>query len=173
LHKAAGNNQKHRPKYWLENQQTQDLIAEIEKGGIPPIQSKQQLGTYVAKELVYADAMWISPAFHLKVIRAYDAMATSPAFNPNGISRLQLLEIALQAEQERVELAGKMGRLESRLDSIEQDTPNGRQIATGKRLYTVQQAVDAYPAFSVGGLRHLIFFSTGKNPNALRPVCGA
>lgn len=76
LHKASGGEQKHRPKYWLENKQTQDLIAEISKGGIPPIQSKQGLGTYACRELVVAYAAWISAAFHLKVIRVFlDAQA--------------------------------------------------------------------------------------------------
>lgn len=79
LHKAAGEEPRNRPSYWLENAQTKDLIAEMEKAGFPAIQAKQGLGTFVAKELVYAYAMWISPAFHLKVIRAYDAMASSEA----------------------------------------------------------------------------------------------
>jgi len=94
LHKAAGEENKHRPKYWLENQQTQELIeqlrAEITEGGNPPSEKNQSLiepirtikggndiqGTYVCKELVYAYAMWISPKFHLTVIRAFDALVS-------------------------------------------------------------------------------------------------
>ena len=40
FHKAAGEDQKHRPKYWLENEGTKALIAELEKGGIPPVSVK-------------------------------------------------------------------------------------------------------------------------------------
>lgn len=81
LHKAAGNENKHRPSLWLKNQQTIELIAEIEKAGIPAIQSKQQLGTFCVKELVYAYGMWISALFSLKVIRAYDALVTARLLN--------------------------------------------------------------------------------------------
>lgn len=37
LHRAAGGENRHRPKYWMENSQTQALIDEIlTEGGIPP-----------------------------------------------------------------------------------------------------------------------------------------
>lgn len=61
---------------------TWDLIRELEETvGNPTFSSVRTTpgrngGTYVCKELVYAYAMWISPAFHLKVIRAYDRLAT-------------------------------------------------------------------------------------------------
>lgn len=71
LHKAAGGENRHKPSLWANNNQTLDLIAEIEKAGIPAIQKKQGLGTFVSKELVVHYGMWISPAFSLKVIRAF------------------------------------------------------------------------------------------------------
>jgi hypothetical protein len=80
LHRASGGNNAHRPSLWVENKQTKELIAEILKAGIPALTSikgGRHNGTYVCKELVYAYAMWVSPRFHLTVIRAFDAMVTN------------------------------------------------------------------------------------------------
>lgn len=71
LHKAAGGEAKHRPNYFLSNEQTKALINEIQIAGIPAISSKPKYGTYACRELVIAYAAWISAAFHLKVIRVF------------------------------------------------------------------------------------------------------
>jgi hypothetical protein len=62
----------------MENKQTQELIEEISKGGIPPFKSTPGRGggTFVTKKLVYAYAMWISPKFYDHVISTYDALVT-------------------------------------------------------------------------------------------------
>lgn len=82
LHKASGSEAKHAPRFFIRNQQTQDLISEIEQGANLHLAQKAvnskhggvDSGTYVVKELVYSYAMWISAKFHLMVIRAYDSM---------------------------------------------------------------------------------------------------
>ncbi|NAR84988.1 KilA-N domain-containing protein, partial [Acinetobacter haemolyticus] len=87
LHKASGGAEKHKPYNFMRNQQTKDLIAEIERENmmlksehhkskaINTVKGKGlSQGTFVVKELVYYYAMWISAKFHLTVIRAYDAM---------------------------------------------------------------------------------------------------
>lgn len=77
LHKAAGGEHRHLPNYFFENQQTRELVAELGNTGNPVLRLRGRTGgTFVAKELVYAYAMWVSPSFNLKVIRAYDRLAT-------------------------------------------------------------------------------------------------
>ena len=93
LHKASGSEAKHKPSNFMRNEETIDLIKEINgensdaqirasvenkafrviKGG--NLNSVKQ-GTYVCKELVYRYAMWISAKFTLLVIRTFDAIAT-------------------------------------------------------------------------------------------------
>jgi hypothetical protein len=98
LHKAAGEESRHRPRYWQEGQQAQSLIAELDKDGIPSISAKPGVGTYVCKELVYAYAMWISAAFQLKVIRAFDALATGNNDKAKGFATARPTAIPAAAE---------------------------------------------------------------------------
>ncbi|MEW9900993.1 KilA-N domain-containing protein [Chitinivorax sp. PXF-14] len=91
LHRAAissGANQRAKePGKFFASPQTVELVTELsdtQNLGITPVNTVKgnfsggvQQGTYVCKELVYAYAMWISPKFHLQVIRAYDALQTA------------------------------------------------------------------------------------------------
>lgn len=77
LHKSAGGEKRHSPNYWLENQQTSELVSILETTGIPVVSLPGRSGgTFVVKELVYAYAMWVSPEFHLHVIRTFDQLVT-------------------------------------------------------------------------------------------------
>lgn len=89
LHRAAGEKPKHRPSEWLRNRQTQELIEEISIAGIPAIESTPKIGTFACREVVYAYATWISPAFFLKVIRTYDALRRADLPRPGQVEALQ------------------------------------------------------------------------------------
>lgn len=79
LHAASGGEKRNSPSYWLANQQTKDLIAELATTGNPVVTKEgRKGGTFVAKELVYAYAMWISARFHLHVIRTFDHASSTP-----------------------------------------------------------------------------------------------
>ncbi|MDO9766608.1 KilA-N domain-containing protein [Glaesserella parasuis] len=78
LHIVAGNEKKHEPYLFVRLDTTKELIEEIQKED-PTTQPLKTLrgtqgGTYACEELVLAYAMWISPKFHLVVLRAFLAM---------------------------------------------------------------------------------------------------
>ena len=81
LHKASGGDEKHKPVLFLRLDQTKDLISEIENDKVQictlpvkTVRGGKNPSTYACEELVIAYAMWISPQFHLVVLRAFMAM---------------------------------------------------------------------------------------------------
>ncbi len=99
LHRAAvasgANARTKEPGKFLSSQQITELVQELidtqnlgvgsfnettQNLGSKPVSKIEGRngGTYVCKELVYAYAMWISPSFHLKVIRTFDMVTSAP-----------------------------------------------------------------------------------------------
>ncbi|PNI06209.1 hypothetical protein C1N32_04205 [Vibrio diazotrophicus] len=81
LHRVSGGEKRHQPHQFLRNEQTRELIGEVNRSANSRIayetcRGGKNQGTWVCKELVYSYAMWISPKFHLQVIRAFDQMAS-------------------------------------------------------------------------------------------------
>lgn len=92
LHRAAGGDKRHETNKFVRRQSTQALIAEIERTpesgyALEAHQAGKHAGTWACKELVYAYAMWISPKFHLHVIRAFDALQQEE--HPAGAPQLK------------------------------------------------------------------------------------
>lgn len=130
LHKAAGGEKKHGPSYWLTNAQTKELISELNKGGtgipggpLTTVNDGFNNGTYVVKELVYAYAMWISPKFHLKVIRTFDAVvnqASAPAIHGDPV--LMLAQATQMLRQEQLAMQEQVAALETKTEALDART---------------------------------------------------
>lgn len=118
LHRASGGEQKHKPVLFLSNQQTKELISEIEiegEVGIPTsvvktVRGGKDLGlqgTYACEELMLAYAMWISPKFHLIVLRAFlNLHKNQTALLPSTITpeQQQAIQSAVQQAHHRTGL---------------------------------------------------------------------
>ncbi|RZN54016.1 KilA-N domain-containing protein, partial [Avibacterium paragallinarum] len=91
FHKASGENPSQRPSNFIRTEQTKELISEIEKDlnsnmslakNLSPnlglacksLRGGLNAGVWACEELVLSYAMWISPKFHLIVLRAFLAM---------------------------------------------------------------------------------------------------
>ena len=124
LHQASGSEKRYQPSNWLRLQTTIELADEISNSSNvrnKPVDSEagRHGGTYAVKELVYAYAMWISPKFHLHVIRAYDAMVTEERAGPPAVPsvpmhRSDVLVSAARGFGALMRAARSMGMAQSR-----------------------------------------------------------
>ncbi|WP_375592315.1 KilA-N domain-containing protein [Chitiniphilus eburneus] len=127
---AAGHDYKAcQVEHFTRNDSTQALIDELRKNGeleIDPYVSRagRYGGTWGCKELVYAYAMWISAAFHLKVIRVFDAMvsrqqvslAVSPYYDQIPRTLPEALRLAAVEMEKNAALIEQKARVERERD---------------------------------------------------------
>lgn len=144
LHVAAGGAARHKPGNWLRLDETKELASEVERcsdmsNAIKVVQGGILQGTFVCKELVYAYAMWISPKFHLQVIRTFDAVVTEQkgqsefvqgAFKEFQATRLELITTVADMTEQSLRLADLMG-LKDNQGRFYADALVKRQIGVG------------------------------------------
>lgn len=95
FHHASGGAKKNGPSYWLALKQTQDLISELSTTGISVVTLEgSNGGTFVCRELVYSYAMWISPSFHIRVIRTFDAVVNGDKAPPDNAVAIEAYKAA-------------------------------------------------------------------------------
>ena len=173
LHKAAGGEEKHRTNYFLNIDSTQELIAEILKAGIPAIKATagRYGGTYVCEELVYAYAMWVSPSYHLKVVRMLKE------FNKNGM--VMKPEVAKQAfDDPKVFMARGLQLAQEILDKKAEEVKEpGLEIEnTGisriKAFRTLRPLLPERSAQGSGKLEDTSAFRLLEQPKDSRPNSG-
>ncbi|EAS0615529.1 KilA-N domain-containing protein [Salmonella enterica] len=165
LHRAAGGEQKHRPKYWLALQQTQEVVQYLTEGGFSPLEQNQPVsviyggnnqGTYVCKELVYSYAMWISAAFHLKVIRTFDSTVNqSHGGNPDTTDKIQAGVILLESAARMLNLSNssklgayqklqKVAGLPDLMPSYAIDAPAGAPDGSSRPTFAISALLKQY-----------------------------
>ncbi|KAL1017067.1 KilA-N domain-containing protein [Haemophilus influenzae] len=158
LHIASGGLEKHRPSLFARNEQTKELIKEIEndrstktifalktiRGGSDI--SKQ--GTWACEELVLSYAMWISPKFHLIVLRAFLAMHKSESQNANPIQPLadEPLNLLVQAYHFLYQASDLRTKVQPTFIGIDIDRHFGRHYLhnLGKPLSQCMENIQAY-----------------------------
>jgi hypothetical protein len=124
-----------------KNERTPDLVFGIDRpepvqivnGGTNP-------GTYVARELVYAYAMWISPAFNLRVIRTFDDLMMGRIQQAHEEAQRAIEASERRAELTHIPAKEKAGYIEAGFKTLcllkQESNPERQQfLYSGLKLY--------------------------------------
>ncbi|WP_163371054.1 phage antirepressor KilAC domain-containing protein [Endozoicomonas acroporae] len=138
LHKASGFSPEKAPSKWVRNLQTQALVDEVQNqtGQICLVSIEGRNGGTFAHELVAISyAGWISPAFQLQVNQTfldYRQGKLQPAFNPAQLSRMDILHLAMEAEQENTELKQQIEATRPKVAFHDLVTASDQEVPVGE-----------------------------------------
>lgn len=163
LHKAAGGIHKQKSHFWLLLDKTEELIKSLKSGNLDfkpvEVRAGRYGGTYVCKELVYDYAMWISPEFKLKVIRAFDTLQTEGvAFSDSTVEKVSTGELS---EEELVMkavdiLQKRVNRLREERDQIKHER-DGVVNTIGKYDHALNHVVRMFDGVNVTAIKRDLF----------------
>jgi len=118
LHRAAGELERHKPSNFMQLTSTVELVEEVSKGWDSSNKNPVEMsrgrygGTYAVEDLALSYAMWISPRFHLDVLRGFKENRVkdtpAPAAPVATLSTLELLQLGMESEKQRLLLAAKI-----------------------------------------------------------------
>lgn len=113
LHRASGLGKSKGPAYWLALDGTKALINQIQMTDteipVSVLRGGAEQGTFAHELLAISYAGWISPAFQLQVNQTFIDFKTGKLNPmPTQLSRMDILTMAMEAEEERQRLEHKV-----------------------------------------------------------------
>ena len=127
LHKASGLGAHKTPSKWLANQSTIELIQELETqnpnsgSALKVNNGGNNQGTFAHELLAISYAGWISPKFQLQVNQTfldYKNGNLKPV-NPAQMSRIDILQLAMQAEEENIKLVAQVEEMTPKAEALD------------------------------------------------------
>ncbi len=147
LHQASDLGPEKAPSKWLRNKQAQELVAEVEKqtGQICIVSSEgRNGGTFAHELLAISYAGWISPAFQLQVNQVFLDYRTGKLgpVTPQ-LTTMEILQIAMQSEQERLRLEAANHELELQVEAAKPKVEALERIAKADGSLNLTEAAKA------------------------------
>lgn len=127
LHKASGEGQHKAPAQWMRTKQAQEFIQEIIDVQIctSPVSASKggaDQGTFAHELIAVEYAGWISPSFRIKVNQTFIDCRTGklqPALNPATLSRLDILQMAIQSEERAIALEQRVAVIQPKAEALD------------------------------------------------------
>ncbi|WP_080938138.1 phage antirepressor KilAC domain-containing protein [Aeromonas hydrophila] len=147
LHRASQLGSSKAPAQWLRTKHAQELVAEVEKQTVQicivSVEGRNG-GTFAHELLAISYAGWISPSFQLQVNQVFlDYRIGKLGPITPQLTTIEILQIAMQSEQERLRLEAANHELELQMEAAKPMVEALERIALADGSLNLTEAAKA------------------------------